>query len=202
MLSNQAVVQKQALVIRHELRKEPWLLGTQCLFLLRTGDQSDPQSWEQLVPLPALWQLNGAGIGFLQRLCNAEARYVARVLCWGAREGGWEQPWCRHQPAGGSRRCCRRASSLCCHSRRPVSDRRSSYRITAIHFGQFFRCAQNVGVTREPSGEYPRGGIPLKNPLTAQASCFIQREGLKQALAGRTGRASVSGTRGQCPMRP
>ena len=87
MLSNQAVVQKQALVIRHELRKEPWLLGAQCLFLLRMGDQSDPQSWEQLVPLPALWQLNGAGIGFLQRLCNAEARYVARVLRWGARDG-------------------------------------------------------------------------------------------------------------------
>src|SRR6516225_7001667 len=57
------------------------------------GDQSDPQSWEQLVPLPALWHFNGAGIGFPQRSCKAEATYVAKVLpSGGAREGGCEQP--------------------------------------------------------------------------------------------------------------
>ena len=30
--------------------------------------------------LPALWHLNGAGIGFPQRSCKAEARYIAQVL--------------------------------------------------------------------------------------------------------------------------
>jgi len=33
-----------------------------------------------LVPLPALWHFNGAGIGLPQRSCKAEARYVAKVL--------------------------------------------------------------------------------------------------------------------------
>jgi hypothetical protein len=33
-----------------------------------------------LVPLPALWHFNGAAIGFPQRSCKAEARYVAKVL--------------------------------------------------------------------------------------------------------------------------
>ena len=50
-----------------------------------------------LVPLPALWHFNGAGIGFPQRSCKAEARYVAKVLPSGrARESGRDQPWCRH----------------------------------------------------------------------------------------------------------
>ena len=51
-----------------------------------------------LVPLPALWQLNGAGIGFLQRLCNAEARYVARVLRWGLGKGGGNNPGAATNP--------------------------------------------------------------------------------------------------------
>ena len=33
-----------------------------------------------LVPLPTLWHSDGAGIGFPQRSCKAEARYVAKVL--------------------------------------------------------------------------------------------------------------------------
>jgi hypothetical protein len=71
-----------------------------------------------LVPLPALWHVNGAGIGFRQRSCKAEARYVAKVLpSAGAREAGWEQPWCRHQPAGGPRRCCRKVEAACQHMR-------------------------------------------------------------------------------------
>ena len=48
-------------------------------------------------------------------------------------------------------RCCQDGRSgqlLCCHRNRSISDRRSRYRITAVHFGQFFRCAQNAGVTR------------------------------------------------------
>jgi hypothetical protein len=33
-----------------------------------------------LVPLATLWHFNGAGIGFPQTSCKAEARYVAKVL--------------------------------------------------------------------------------------------------------------------------
>src|SRR5215472_9584597 len=33
-----------------------------------------------LVPLPTVWHFNGAGIGFPQRSCKAEARYVAKAL--------------------------------------------------------------------------------------------------------------------------
>jgi len=35
-----------------------------------------------LVPLPTLWHFNGPGIGFPQRSCKAEARYMAKVLPW------------------------------------------------------------------------------------------------------------------------
>ena len=52
-----------------------------------------------LVPRPALWHFNGAGIGFPQRSCKADARYVAKVLpSGGVREPGCEQPWCRNNP--------------------------------------------------------------------------------------------------------
>ena len=33
-----------------------------------------------LVPLPTLWHFNGAGIGFPQRSCKAEARCVPKIL--------------------------------------------------------------------------------------------------------------------------
>jgi hypothetical protein len=43
-----------------------------------------------LVPLPALWHFNGAGIGFPQGSCRAELRYVAKALPSGelGKQGG------------------------------------------------------------------------------------------------------------------
>jgi len=43
-----------------------------------------------LVPLRTLWHFNGAGIGFPQRSCKAEAKYVAKVLPSGqlGKQGG------------------------------------------------------------------------------------------------------------------
>jgi hypothetical protein len=51
-----------------------------------TGNGSRPEpehekkEGEKLVPLPAVWHLKGAGIGFPQTSCKAESRYVAKVL--------------------------------------------------------------------------------------------------------------------------
>ena len=42
----------------------------------------------------------------------------------------------------------RRIQFLPSHRKRSISNRRSKYRITAVHFGQVFRWAQNAGVTR------------------------------------------------------
>ena len=43
--------------------------------------------------LPALWHFNGAGMGFPQRSCRAEARYVAEALTLGGtREARWNNP--------------------------------------------------------------------------------------------------------------
>jgi len=43
-----------------------------------------------LVPLSTLWHCNGAGIGFPQRSCKAEARHVAKALPSGqlGKQGG------------------------------------------------------------------------------------------------------------------
>jgi hypothetical protein len=40
-----------------------------------------------------LWHFDGAGIGFPQRSCNAEARCVAKVLPWGelVKQGGYNR---------------------------------------------------------------------------------------------------------------
>jgi hypothetical protein len=107
------------------------------------------------------------------------------LLSEGTRGAGSEQPWCPTPTCQRIKEMLSKgAKSLCSHSRRPVSDRRSRYRITAIHFGQFFRCALNVGVTREPSGEYPRGGIPHQKTFDRSSELLHPTRSAKAGVSG------------------
>src|SRR5215469_1287744 len=103
--------------------------------------------------MPTLWHLNGAGIGFPQRSCKAEARYVAKALpLQGTRETEREQPW--------ADTTCRRirkilSKGLTSHSDHRAGRGRLKSQLKQERRRRFALCCQNTRCSyRDESGPF------------------------------------------------